>query len=302
VPGVTALRRALRPDVVQSERGMRHLLASMPERAEVATWVADDGGIVAWAFAHRRWWSASNTAYAWIGVLPAELGRGLGGALSELAANHVRDLGVDRLYTNVVGDSAGERFARARGFALDHTDVVSTVDPSRVDLSTLKARDARARADGYRLATYAEIDPQALFRLEVETSGDMPGSDAPHELTFDEWTAELLNQPDLAREGSFVVVRGGEAVAHCALCVDWESRRARNEGTGTARSHRGRGLATLAKLATIQWAAERGIRSIITDNAEENAAMLAINRRLGYRPFGTRSRWVRDISATETAS
>ena len=65
--------------------------------------------------------------------------------------------------------------------------------------------------------------------------------------------------------------------------MDVEGRRGRNEGTGTARDHRGRGLASLAKLAQLRWAADNGVERVITDNDALNAPMLAINRRLGVR-------------------
>jgi RimJ/RimL family protein N-acetyltransferase len=80
------------------------------------------------------------------------------------------------------------------------------------------------------------------------------------------------------------------------LSVDLESRQARNEETGTARQHRRRGLATLAKLATIRWAREHGIEAILTDNAEANTGMLAINDRLGYRPLVARQRWIKALA------
>jgi RimJ/RimL family protein N-acetyltransferase len=52
----------------------------------------------------------------------------------------------------------------------------------------------------------------------------------------------------------------------------------------------------LAKLATIAWARENGIDEIVTDNAEENEGMLAINERLGYRPLLARRRWVKALA------
>jgi RimJ/RimL family protein N-acetyltransferase len=119
----------------------------------------------------------------------------------------------------------------------------------------------------------------------------MPGADAPHDVSFDEWRAELADQPDLDWDGSVIIVHGDEPVVECLLTVDRDGHRARNEGTGTARAHRRRGLATLAKLAAIRWAAEHGIETIITDNTEQNVGMLAVNKRLGYRPIVERRRW-----------
>jgi RimJ/RimL family protein N-acetyltransferase len=63
--------------------------------------------------------------------------------------------------------------------------------------------------------------------------------------------------------------------------------------TGTMRAHRGRGLASAVKLASIEWAARNGIVQLATRNDETNAPMLAINRRLGYRPAARRVEYLR---------
>jgi RimJ/RimL family protein N-acetyltransferase len=71
--------------------------------------------------------------------------------------------------------------------------------------------------------------------------------------------------------------------------------------TGTLRAYRGRGLALAVKLASIAWAREHGVTSMQTNNDETNAPMLAINRRLGYRPAGRRVEWVRAGTASSPA-
>jgi RimJ/RimL family protein N-acetyltransferase len=66
------------------------------------------------------------------------------------------------------------------------------------------------------------------------------------------------------------------------LLVDHERRRAENEWTATLPELRGRGLARLAKSATIRWAADRGLTEILTGNDPDNVPMRELNRRLGY--------------------
>lgn len=290
IPALTALWRELRPDAVHSPLGLRHLVKSFPERAQAAHWVVeDDEQVVAWCFAHRRWWRAGNAGYVWVGVLPEQRQRSLGGTLWKLAEEHVAGLGLERVNTDVVGDEAGARFLERRGFRPYRSVVISHVDPRRVDVGDVEP------PTGYALATYAELDPHALYELDKEAGDDSPGEDAPHDVTFEEWEQELLRQPDLVREASFAVLHGGRPVAYSALSVDREGRRGRNEGTGTARAHRGRGLATLAKRAQLRWAAEQGIERVITDNDEGNAPMLAINRKLGYEPFVERQGYFREL-------
>lgn len=132
LPAVARIWRELRPDAMHSENGLRHLVGSFPERAQAAFWVAEDDGVVAWCFAHRRWHRATDNGYAWLGVLPEARGRGLGSALWDAAERHLDAIGVARVNADAVGDEAGERFLRRRRFARVRTVVISSVDPRRM--------------------------------------------------------------------------------------------------------------------------------------------------------------------------
>jgi RimJ/RimL family protein N-acetyltransferase len=59
--------------------------------------------------------------------------------------------------------------------------------------------------------------------------------------------------------------------------------------------HRGRGLATLAKRASLVRAAQLGITAVYTGNDVTNEAMQAINRNLGYEPCSTMLSWARNL-------
>jgi RimJ/RimL family protein N-acetyltransferase len=48
--------------------------------------------------------------------------------------------------------------------------------------------------------------------------------------------------------------------------------------------YRGRGIARAVKLQSLAQAVERGVPFVYTDNDSENAPMLHINEKLGYRP------------------
>jgi GNAT superfamily N-acetyltransferase len=297
VAAVARIWRELRPDAMHSENGLRHLLGSFPERAQAAFWVAEDDDVVAWCFAHRRWHRATDNGYVWLGVLPAARGRGVGTALWQLAEEHVEAIGVARVNADVVGDEAGARFLERRGFAPVRVVVISAVDPRRVDGDELSGRREAAERTGYRLVPYAEVDVHALFKLELALSADEPGEEEPRQLSFEEWRQDLFEGPDMTQEGSYVVVSAEGPVAYSALSVDPTTSRGRNEGTATAAAHRGRGLATLAKLAQLRWAAANGIEQVVTDNDERNAPMLAINRRLGYEPFTERRGYLKELTA-----
>ena len=79
-------------------------------------------------------------------------------------------------------------------------------------------------------------------------------------------------RPAILALATLTLVVGGCSAAHA--------------GTGTHPEYRGRGLATAAKRFALRALAAKGVTRITTSNAEENAPMRAINRRLGFEPIG----------------
>jgi mycothiol synthase len=65
--------------------------------------------------------------------------------------------------------------------------------------------------------------------------------------------------------------------------------------TATLPEYRRRGLALLVKLAAARWAADAGIERLLTENDEDNAGMLTINERLGYRPLYDQRGWALEL-------
>ena len=93
----------------------------------------------------------------------------------------------------------------------------------------------------------------------------------------------------------------GRLAAITLIRIDRPSGRAQNNLAGTLREFRGRGLATLLKSHSLRRAAELGVTIAITDNEEANAPMLAVNLRLGYRPFARRLTWERVVEPARPA-
>jgi GNAT superfamily N-acetyltransferase len=94
-------------------------------------------------------------------------------------------------------------------------------------------------------------------------------------------------------EASLVALVDGELAGITMIRVDRPSGRAQNNLCGVRRRYRGRGLALLLKSHSLRRAAELGATIVLTDNDETNAPMLAVNTRLGYRPYARRLEWER---------
>jgi GNAT superfamily N-acetyltransferase len=134
-----------------------------------------------------------------------------------------------------------------------------------------------------------------VYELHIEALADVSTDTPFDDVGYEDWLRSDWSYPDISDDGSFVVLEGGRPVSIAFLVVDPVGRLATNAFTGTLRAYRGRGLARLVKLASIRWAAEQGVERILTGNDETNAAMLAVNRRLGYRPVKEHYSYVKEL-------
>ena len=204
--------------------------------------------------------------------------------LFELAEGHADELGAEGLIASFYENPAGVAFARTRGFRQMRAETESILDPRTV--TELPPADVDLRP-------VSGVDPRLVHAVDVEATLDVPQTETVDHIPYGEWRQYVLENPLFADEGSFVAMVDDVAAAVSLLVADPESGRAMNMFTGTLRAYRGRGLALAVKLATTHWAAANGITQIVTDNDETNAGMLAINRRLGYKPGGRRVEYLR---------
>src|SRR4029079_11786603 len=121
------------------------------------------------------------------------------------------------------------------------------------------------------------------YAVDMTTTADVPMVVDFTEMPYDAWLEQYWNHPQLRHDGSCAVTHDGRPVTITLLRS--EGDRAINDMTGTLREFRGRGLALLLKLHQLAWASANGIVSVMTENDARNAPMLAVNSRLGYRPF-----------------
>jgi GNAT superfamily N-acetyltransferase len=295
VPRVVPLLRAVHVDFVNTEAGLRHSLAANRDDLRRRYWVAEeDGEIVGRARASFETLSSEqDVGLMNVSVLPERRRRGLGAALYETAEDHLVREGARRLLATA-DDPAGRPFLEARGYRHTRTEAISALRPAAVDVGEVERRELPSTL---RIVPLSDVRdrPRDVFELHAEALADAP-SDTPFDaVDYDDWERNDWSYPDITDAGSFAVLDGGRPVAITYLVVDPIGRTAATAFTGTARSHRGRGLARLVKLASVRWAAENGIDRMLTGNDATNAAMLAVNRRLGYRRVSEHYSYVKEL-------
>jgi mycothiol synthase len=229
-----------------------------------ATLLAGEDG-----FAYVDKSSIPGAALAMVRVRPASRGRGVGDALLGSARAEARGRGFERVWGRVYEPDAGSlRFAAARGFVEVNRDVevLLTVAPG----------------DGAWTPGIVEADDSHLpgaYAVVVEAVPEQALPQVAAAPPYDEWLERRAR--DLAVD--VVALDGDDVVGYAALYRFGD--RLENGLTAVKKSHRRRGLALALKRAEIAWAAEHGYRELITGMVEANAAMRAVNERLGYRPL-----------------
>lgn len=269
-----------------------HDFATTSAVARRAGWGAWEGAeLVGYGEAmHAYWSSAAGEAVCRVAVHPGARGRGLGRALYALVDGHLAELDPTRVTCSSDDDAASCRFAERRGFARQGQRTKNGVDPRRLPAPP-------APPAGTELVAFADLEPEreALWQLEREAGRDVPSAGPVDfdRLTFEEWREETWDDPDLDLDVSLVARVDGQLASFTTVFSDRSQRRMLTGLTGTAAACRGRGLALLVKRHSLYRAAELGIELALTANHDVNAAMLAVNDKLGYTHLSTTVEWER---------
>ena len=205
-------------------------------------------------------------------VLPEARRQGVGTALLRELAGHLAACGFETASSHVDGNDVGS-LAFASRFAFEEVD-------RQVEQVKTVGDEPRPRPpDGIELVTIAERPEllAATYDLAVEGYADMATS-MHVTISLDEWLAEEATLPG----GSFAALRDDAVVGYSGLCGLPDPAKAEDGLTVVRRGWRRRGLAEVLKRAELAWAAEHGIREIVTWTQRGNEGMRALNERLGY--------------------
>jgi GNAT superfamily N-acetyltransferase len=230
---------------------------------------------------------------------------GVGTALYEAVLCQATDAGASSVAVEVPTGGPGESFAAQRGFTRALALVYLRLDLDTVD-GDVFAELADLGDRPYRLVFWSGAPPDDLVEAMAVARSAM--SDAPMgEL---QRGAQAWDAAEVLRVARVVEDRGDRLHTVAALTEDGviagyteivvtgrDGPVAQQYDTVVVRDHRGHGLGVLLKARLARWARVElaTLRSIETDNAQDNAHMIEVNRRLGYREVRRASWWRRGI-------
>lgn len=229
--------------------------------------------------------------YLNIYVRPDRTRRGAGALLVRIAEEHLAAHGATRLYSWVLDEPQNRTFAERHGYRAGRS-----AHFLRLDLTNGTLPPLGTPPPGVELRTAADFadDPRPFFELDAETAGDEP-SDVGTEFTdYDAWIEENWKHPLLDHALTTIALVDGRPAAFSVAHTD--GCRYATAMTGTARAFRGRGLAKLAKNASLHRARAAGCTEALTGNDAGNEPMLAINKWFGYEICATEVRHVRELT------
>jgi len=294
VESFTRVRHLALPHILWTADAVVHRLARTHPDARFRSLVAEEDGEVVGTAQVQLAYDSPEPGQGMLNIYvhPDRTRRGAGDLLVRAAEEHLAEHGARKLYAWVLDEPANRAFAERRGYRASRA-----AHFLRLDLAGGTLPPVETPPPGVELRTAADLgdDPRPLFELDAETAADEP-SDVDTEFTdYENWIEENWKHPMLDRELTTVAFVDGRPAAFSVAWTDPATGRYATAMTGTARAFRGRGLAKLAKNASLHRARAAGFSVALTGNDTDNGPMLAINKWFGYEICGSEVRYVREL-------
>lgn len=217
--------------------------------------------------------------------------QGLGSLLYEDLLIHAASFEAHTLKTRVRDNcDEGIHFATQRGFIEKKHGIEMMLDLTGWDDTPYDQILLDLETQGFHFTNMAELgDTQAarrkLLALNNSASATDPGSNGiPPWSAFEEFERDVCSSTWYHPDGQIVAIntRTGEWVAMSAITVFQGADHAYNLFTGTDVRYRGRKLAQAVKTLALCKARTFGVNMVRTSRNSDNAAMIAIDTKLGY--------------------
>jgi GNAT superfamily N-acetyltransferase len=309
VGAVAAVDRPHDPVPPAAELAARLRRSERPDRRLVHLVTRTDAGLAGYASIWLSLLDNLKMGLADIRVHPEQRRRGVGTALLRAVAAELTADGRTILLGETDAGGPGDEFARAAGGRIVETDRLSLLRLADVNWAPVEAA-ATAPHPGYRLVSTTGRTPDHLLGSYARAKTAM--NDAPHgetELedfvfTVDRLRAEETSELDLGELRVVFAVHGatGEVAGFSETRVGRQPERAQQLDTAVVPAHRGCGLELWIKSAMLlRLRAERPeVAEVITGNSTANRHMLAINERLGFRPWQEINGWQAEMPEVAT--
>ncbi|WP_033286291.1 GNAT family N-acetyltransferase [Streptomyces sp. NRRL F-525] len=291
--GFVEVRRLALPYMLFTPESVAHDIAHAQPEAALRRLVAEeDGEIIGTAQAGIAYDSPEpDRGFVNVYVHPERTHRGAGSLLARAAEEHLAAQGATRLYAWVLDEPANRAFAERLGYTASRSAYFLRLDLAHGTLPSLQDPPPDVEI---RPGSDFAGDPRPLFELDAETMADEP-SDIGVEFTdYQAWLDGTWQHPLFSQELTSVALVDGRPAAFSAARTDDDGRYG-TVMTGTARAHRGRGLAKLAKNDSLHRARAAGYTEAFTGNDTGNGPMLSINKWFGYEACATEVRYVREL-------
>jgi GNAT superfamily N-acetyltransferase len=279
------------------------------EPREIALATDSAGAPAGWYLLELPQRKNKHLGYLDLVVSPDQRRRGYGTALLRHAASRAAAQGRTRLSGEARRDAPGSGFAAAMGaragvVAIRRALALDSIPAGK--LTELRAQAASA-AHGYSLLRWAGPAPEEYLLGVAKVQAAM--ADAPRNPGEEPQGVDPERVRHLERRTAKIGMRRYSVAARCdqtgelagltqigadPLELPW----ARQFITAVTREHRGHRLGLLVKVDMLDYLAttEPDVRHILTDNADENQHMIAINAELGYHILDEQQSWELDVA------
>ena len=228
----------------------------------------------------------------WIQVIvdPEWRSRGIGSMLFDSALRFAQSRNASALESVVRDDdSQSLHFAEGRGYQIERHSFDSALDLIAFDEAKFSDELERVKSAGFCFFSLAEAGSlseelkRKLYELNRITALDNPGNHRTFP-GYESFSKNVFDASWFRADTQLLAAHGDHWVGMSAIAFYPEDNHAFNAFTGVLPEYRGRGLATVLKLHAIRLAQQLGVRYIRTNNDSQNAPMLAVNHKLGYKP------------------
>jgi GNAT superfamily N-acetyltransferase len=246
-----------------------------------------------------------DTAFVSLVVDPARRRQGIGAELLRHAAARAAAGGRTLLRGFPSAGTAGAAFAERAG-ARAELIAVRRVQHLRALPDGLITRQhdlAAAAAAGYTTISWAGGTPPEHWEGVAGVLNAFGDAPAPADFEHQVWDADrvrdqfdLITRYDVLQRYSVAAVHAptGEMAGLTQVFVPPETPAWAQQGlTAVARAHRGHRIGLLLKTAMLDWLASAApdLEHVVTDNADSNQHMIAINEMLGYEVLSPPIQW-----------